>query len=113
MIRVKVEVWLEKKAKGKRSKTRRKLAKKGTRITVNRHIVKIPAKAKVQIRIDSSYNKSIPHPLFHGLVGEIMEKEGKALKQGSHYRIRISDKGKKKELIVHPVHLKVLNAKAK
>lgn len=41
-------------------------------------------------------------PRFHGISGLIKAKRGKC------YEVEINDKGKRKTLIVHPIHLKRL-----
>jgi large subunit ribosomal protein L21e len=62
---------------GKRGKTRYKISKKGRpNVSVNDIMKDFPIGAKVQIVIESSFHSGLPHKSFHGLVGNIIEKDG-------------------------------------
>jgi large subunit ribosomal protein L21e len=54
---------------------------------------------KVDVIIDPSVPKGQPHRRFHGKVGTIMEKRGRA------YVVGLKDGEKPKQLIVRPEHL--------
>jgi large subunit ribosomal protein L21e len=54
---------------------------------------------KVNILIDSSTAKGQPHKRFHGKVGQVREKRGRA------YVVMVKDGGLEKTLIVRPEHL--------
>ncbi len=100
-----------KKAVGKRAKTRSKFSRKGSKTTVNKHVIQIPGNSKVQIKTDGSYNKSLPNSRHHGKTGTVLGEKENPTRQGTHYKIIISDRGKSKEVLIHPVHLKVLEQK--
>jgi len=55
---------------------------------------------KVVIKIDPSIHKGMPHPRFHGKIGTIIEKRGRA------YVILIRDGGKMKKVIARPEHIR-------
>jgi len=55
---------------------------------------------KAVIVINSSTHKGMPHRRFHGKVGIIQEKVGRA------YCVAVKDGGKKKTIILRPEHLK-------
>jgi large subunit ribosomal protein L21e len=57
---------------------------------------------KVCLKADSSYQKGMYFHRFHGKTGIITSKKGWC------YIVKINDRKKEKELIVHPVHLKRL-----
>jgi large subunit ribosomal protein L21e len=88
--------------KGFKNKTRHKLRKnikeKG-KISITRYMNEFKKGDKVSIKIDSSVNKGMPHPNYHGKTGVVVEKAGEC------YKTKIRDKHKEKILIVHPIHL--------
>lgn len=55
---------------------------------------------KVVIKIDSSTHKGMPHPRYHGKVGIIEEKRGRA------YIIKLIEGGKVRRIISRPEHIK-------
>ncbi len=59
---------------------------------------------KVSVKINPKYQK-IPHPRFHGRIGEIIGKQGRA------YYVKIRDGSKDKKLLVTPEHLISLQQK--
>ena len=87
--------------RGLRSKTRKKLrkARRGG-VTITQMLKEFEIGDKVTIVIEPSVHKGMPHPRFHGRVGEVVGKRGRA------YLVRIKDGGKQKLLIALPVHLK-------
>lgn len=87
-------------SKGKRSRTRKKLRKKD-KSKPNQYLKDFEEGARVQVRIDPSSHRGMPHPRFHGQVGEVRAKRG----QG--YILKVTENSKKKELTVHPEHLKL------
>lgn len=91
---------------GKMSGTRRKL-KKGEKekITPTRYLKHFDEGDMIQIKIDSSSHRGMPHPRFQGRVGEVIGKKGKS------YRLKVKDKNKEKELVVSPEHLKGIDSK--
>ncbi len=54
---------------------------------------------KVIIKIEPSVHKGMPHRRYHGKVGVIKEKRGRA------YIVQVSQGGKVKEITVRPEHL--------
>jgi len=55
---------------------------------------------KVVIKIDSSIHKGMPHPRYHGKIGVIEEKRGRA------YVIKMAEGGKIRTIITRPEHIK-------
>lgn len=55
--------------------------------------------SQVIVKIDSSMQKSLPHKRFHGKIGTVMAKRGRA------YMVRVSQGDAFKEIIVRPEHL--------
>jgi len=92
-----------KRSKGIRSKSRKILRKKprerGTH-SITRGLQKFESGDSVNIVIDSSYHKGMPHIRFQGHTGKV---EGK---QGESYRIGVNDGKKHKTLIIRPEHLR-------
>ncbi len=87
---------------GKRGKTRSKLKKRGSKVTVNKILETFEKGDKVQVVIDPSYHKGLPDKSFHGLTGYVSEKRGDA------YEIELK-KGKKLFTVVTvPVHIRRL-----
>mgnify|MGYP002639543030 CR=1 FL=1 len=94
-----------KKAKGKRSKTRRKF-KGGGRKTVSQLVRGFEEEDVVQVCIDSSFHSALPAARFQGLAGKVVGKRGTA------YEIIVNDGNTSKMLIVHAAHLKKLGGDA-
>lgn len=90
-----------KKAKGKRAKSRHKMKKRGPKVTVNKFLQKIPEGSKVDVHIDSSVHAGLPDKRYKGKTGTVVGKQGTAflvqLKIGKHDRI----------LVVGPAHLRI------
>mgnify|MGYP000530605094 CR=1 FL=1 len=60
---------------------------------------------RVVIKIDSSVHKGMPFKRFHGKVGTIIEKRGRA------YVILVRDGGKYKKVIARPEHIRPADTK--
>ncbi|MAG18172.1 MAG: 50S ribosomal protein L21e [Candidatus Diapherotrites archaeon] len=90
-----------KKAKGKRAKTRDKFKSK-RKITVNKLLQQIPIGSKVDIRIESSVHSGIPDKKFHGFTGEVIGKQGRA------YLVELKKQHAK--LVIGAAHLDVSKA---
>ena len=91
-----------KRSKGIRSKSRHILRKKPrTRgiSPVTRALQQFEIGDNVNIDIDSSFHRGMPHPRFNGRTGKI---EGL---QGSSYIVSINEGKKHKSLIIRPEHL--------
>lgn len=91
---------VNKKARGKRSKTRAKLKKKAGKASVNELLKPFKEKARVQVDIRPEAHSGMPSPVYQGASGVV---EGK---QGSCYRVRVKKGGLERNLIVHGIHLK-------
>ncbi|MBR9680095.1 MAG: 50S ribosomal protein L21e [Candidatus Altiarchaeota archaeon] len=88
-------------SRGYRSKTRHKLKKSVRGMPpVNRFLQEFEIGEKVSIILDSSITKGMPHPRFHGRVGTVTGKRGRA------YLIKLKDIKKEKIFISLPVHLR-------
>ena len=86
-----------------RRKTRHKLRKTFRRrgkISISSYFQNFNAGDKVLLSAEPAYQKGMYHPRFMGKRGVVKNKKGKC------FEIAISDKGKEKTLIVHPIHLK-------
>jgi large subunit ribosomal protein L21e len=90
-------------SKGLRSKSRHILRKKPRDrgvIPITRALQEYENGESVNIVIDPSIHKGMPHIRFHGKNGII---EGK---QGESYKVGINDGNKPKTLIIKPEHLR-------
>ncbi len=88
---------------GFRRKTRDKLSKPLARkgkISITRFFQKFDKDDRVVLKAESSYQKGMYMPRFHGKSGIVEEKIGRC------YKVSFNDMGKKKTAVVHPVHLK-------
>lgn len=91
---------VNKKAKGKRGKTRSKLKKKAGKATVNQLLRPFKEKDKVQVDIKPEMHGGMPASIYQGVSGFV---EGK---QGGAYRVK-AKKGKlEKTLLVQGIHLR-------
>jgi large subunit ribosomal protein L21e len=93
-----------KKAKGKRSKTRRKFRSKGKK-TVSQLVKTFEEADRVQIHIESSIHSGLPAAKFQGFAGKVVGK------RGAVYEVAVRDGNTPRTLIVHPAHLKNMNVK--
>ena len=88
---------------GFRRKTRSKLKKnvrnKG-KLSIRKYFQSFKEGDKVYLIAESSVQKGMYLPRFHGKSGKIKGK------QGNCYFVEIKDHNKTKSLLVHPVHLK-------
>ncbi len=90
------------KGKGLRRKSRDKLSlhvREHGKIKIRKILQEFNINDKVVIKIDPSYNRTMPHPKYHGMIGTILGKRGRC------YEVLVNDKGKEKIIIVHPAHL--------
>lgn len=87
---------------GSRRKSRHKLMKSSRsrgKLSLTRYLQEFTDGDDVLLIAESSVHEGLYHPRFHGKQGEVVGK------QGSCYYIKITDGGKEKTLLVHPVHL--------
>lgn len=90
-------------SKGIRSKSRKKLSKRPRErgiSSITRALQQFEKGDSVDIVIDPSIHKGMPHIRFQGYTGKI---EGK---QGESYLVGINDGKKHKALIIRPEHLR-------
>jgi len=90
-------------SRGFRNKTRKTLKKRDNhRITITERLKQIALGTRVVVKLEPSVQDGMPHPRYHGILGKVVEKRGKA------YVLAIKDKNKPKTLISAPEHLKVM-----
>ena len=89
-----------KKAKGKRAKTRQKFSRKGPKLSVNKLLRKFEVGDNVQIVVNGSIHAGLPPRRFHGLSGTVEKKQGRS------YIVAVYDGNLLKHLPVTPAHLK-------
>ncbi len=92
-----------KKSKGYRAKTRsllrRKPREKG-KTGLSKVLYEYTSGEKVVVKIDPSIHKGMPHRRYHGRVGVISKKRGRA------YVVNVTQGDATKQIIVRPEHLK-------
>jgi large subunit ribosomal protein L21e len=92
-----------KRSRGLRSKSRHILRKKPRDrglISITRALQKFDEGERVNIVINPSIHKGMPHIRFHGKTGKIKGK------QGNSYIVGLTDGKKNKNLIIKPEHLR-------
>ncbi len=88
---------------GKRGKTRYKLSKKGPKVSVSDIMTTFENGDRVQVVIDGSTHKGMPHKSFHGLSGRVVGKVGSA------FEVKLLQGNQDATVITTAVHLKKLN----
>jgi ribosomal protein L21E len=91
---------VNKKAKGKRSKTRAKLKKKAGRATVNEVLRPFEKGNRIQIVIRPEMHSGMPPAIYQGAYGMVEKK------QGSAYIVSVKKGSLDKKLTVAGIHLK-------
>ena len=91
-----------KKARGKRAKTRHYIRGKKRLTGITRQFEDIPVGRNVQIKIDGSTHSGMPFRRFHGRAGQIIGK------RGTCYLVSIHDQNLEKTVLAHPNHLQVM-----
>lgn len=92
-----------KRSKGLRSKSRHILRKKPRHrgfTSITRSLQHFDEGERVNIVIDSSVHRGMPHIRFQGHTGTVMGKQGNA------YRVKLRSGNKIKTLIVRPEHIR-------
>lgn len=92
-----------KRSKGLRSKSRKILSRKPRNrglTSITRALQSFEEGDSVNIVIDSTIHKGMPHIRFHGRTGVV---EGL---QGTSYKVKIKDGKKHKTLVIRPEHLR-------
>lgn len=90
------------KSKGYRAKTRSLLKRKPRergKTSLSKTLITYKPLEKVIVKINPSIHKGMPHRRYHGRMGIIKEKRGRA------YVIRVTQGKAVKEIIVRPEHL--------
>lgn len=94
---------MAKKSQGFRIKTRKKLQREARyRTPITKFLQEFEVGQKVAIVQEPSSFKGMPFSRFKGMVGEIIEKRGRA------YVVKVKVGGKIKKVISRPEHLKPL-----
>jgi large subunit ribosomal protein L21e len=91
------------KSKGYRKKTRSLLRKKPRergKVGLSKILHEYEPGQKVVVKINSSVHKGMPHRRYHGRIGVIANKRGRA------YVVGVTQGKAIKEIIVRPEHLK-------
>jgi large subunit ribosomal protein L21e len=92
-----------KRSKGIRSKSRQILRKRPRDrglTTITKTLQQFESGESVDIVIDSSISKGMPHIRYHGYTGKVIGK------QGNCFKISILDGKKEKILVIRPEHLR-------
>jgi large subunit ribosomal protein L21e len=93
---------IEMKSKGFRRRTRsllRRKARERGKTGLSKILREYDAGDHVVVKIDPSVHKGMPHRRFHGRVGVIEDRRGKA------YVVKVSQGKAIKEVIIRPEHL--------
>jgi large subunit ribosomal protein L21e len=90
---------VSKKAKGKRSNTRRKFRKRGPKASVNKLLQVFEKDQKVFIDVDSSIHSGLPGSRYQGRTGKVIGKSGEI------YKVSVGEKKNVKSLLIHPAHM--------
>jgi large subunit ribosomal protein L21e len=97
------------KSKGYRAKTRALLtlsARRKGKIGLSKILQIYKPEDRVVIKINPSVHKGMPHRRYHGKVGVIMNKRGRA------YVVKVTQGDAEKEIIVRPEHLEPFTGRA-
>ena len=86
--------------KGNTRKKPRKRVRERGKVRISDILREYKVGDKVAIKVEPSYQKSMPHRRFFGKIGKIIEQRGKA------YVIKIRVGNSYKKVICPPVHLK-------
>ena len=96
---------------GARRKTRCKLTKsvkERGKISLRQYFKSFNAGDKVVLVNNPSYHKGMFFRRFYGLIGTVIERTSD--KKDTCYNVSVSDHGKQKTVIVHPMHMKKIEA---
>lgn len=90
------------KSKGYRAKTRsllRRRPRERGKTGLSKILYEYKPREKVVVKIDPSVHKGMPHRRYHGKIGVVMNKRGRA------YVVSVTQGKAVKEIIVRPEHL--------
>jgi large subunit ribosomal protein L21e len=94
------------KSKGYRAKTRSLLRRKPRergKTGLSKILHEYKPGEKVVVKINPSIHKGMPHRRYHGRVGVITDKKGRA------YTLKVTEGNATKEIIARPEHLKPMS----
>jgi large subunit ribosomal protein L21e len=95
-----------KKAKGKRAKSRGILKRKlREKLTVNKLLQEFVIGEKAIIKVNPSIHAGMPHRRFQGKIGIIKGKRGRC------FEVEVSKGNAKATLILHPAHMQKVSVK--
>ena len=94
-----VATMANKKAKGKRSRSRRLLKRSGPKLTVNKLVREFETGQKVVITMDPSVHSTLPHRRYQGKVGTVTGK------QGAVFTVDVNLGNLAKKLLLSAAHL--------
>jgi len=75
------------------------------KISLSKYFQEFQDGDKVNLKVNPNVQKGRFFPRFHGMTGDILGKKGRC------YEVLIKDGGKKKQLSIHPIHLKKVGGK--
>lgn len=90
---------------GARRKTRnlfRKNTRQKGKISLRRYLQELEPGQKVALAMEPAVQEGAYHHRHYGKIGKIK------CRQGACYVVQVRDGGKMKEIIAHPVHLKIV-----
>lgn len=94
---------MAKRVGGFRRKTRSKLSKpvrSRGKIAIRSFLQKFSPGERVVLKAEPGFQKAMYFPRFHAKTGTVVARRGRC------YEVSIFDGGKKKLLVIHPVHLR-------
>lgn len=97
-----------KKSGGKRKRTRSKLRRHGSKLTIRKLLRSFEPGAKVHVKIDSAIHSGLPHHRFKGLTGLVLANQGK-----KGVLVRLLHGNKPKIINVHAAHLEPVKLEMK
>ncbi len=71
----------------------------GSEGEIAKHLKEFDEGEKALLKVDSSVQKGMPHPRFHGQTVEVVRE------QGDSYVVELDDCGKEKRFVVRPAHM--------
>jgi large subunit ribosomal protein L21e len=92
---------MARKGHGKISKSRNKLIRRFRKEGITKYLKELEIGQKAVIDLDSS-SQNYPHPRHQGLIGEVIEKRGRA------FVLKVRTGGMYKKIIATPEHIKSL-----
>ncbi len=89
-------------AKGWRAKTRHKISRKGSKVTINQLLKQIPIGSSVDIKIKAQLQgHGMPFRRYHGMTGVVVGKQGTA------FKVSLYNGNQPVVLLIGPAHLTI------